>query len=187
MSLKQNYPGLPPIARGSSCPLKTDIKGDKLLYKSGNTVVLRSVEPSDDGKIEVMQYTQHLYPVTAAAMSPSGCYIASGDERGNLRIWACDTPDKILKLETPLFAGAILDIAWSGDSQRILAVGDGGAIFGKVIMWDSGNSVGEISGHMKKINSCSFKTSRPFRLVTGGEDNKVRLRRSSSPRLAAAA
>ena len=40
-------------------------------------------------------------------------------------------------------------------------------------MWDSGNTVGEISGHQKKINSCSFKATRPFRLVTGGEDNKV--------------
>ena len=65
-------------------------------------------------------------------MAPSGCYIASGDDHGNLRIWACDTPDQIIKLETPLFAGAVLDIAWSGDSQRVLAVGDGGAIFGKV-------------------------------------------------------
>ena len=132
MSLTQLYPGLPPLARGSSCPLKLDTKGDKLLYKSGNTVVLRDVEPTAEGKIGVMLYTQHSYPVTAAAMAPSGCYIASGDDHGNLRIWACDTPDQIIKLETPLFAGAVLDIAWSGDSQRVLAVGDGGAIFGKV-------------------------------------------------------
>jgi len=67
----------------------------------------------------------------------------------------------------------VLDIAWSGDSQRLMGVGDGSSTYGKVIMWDSGNSVGEISGHAKKINSCSFKTSRPFRLVTGGEDNKT--------------
>ena len=86
---------------------------------------------------------------------------------------ACDNPEQILKLETTLFAGAVLDIAWSGDSQRILAVGDGSNIYGKVIMWDSGNSVGEITGHMKKINSCTFKSTRPFRLATGGEDNKV--------------
>lgn len=132
MSLTQLYPGLPPLARGSSCPLKLDTKGEKLLYKSGNTVVLRDVEPTAEGKIGVMLYTQHSYPVTAAAMAPSGCYIASGDDHGNLRIWACDTPDQIIKLETPLFAGAVLDIAWSGDSQRVLAVGDGGAIFGKV-------------------------------------------------------
>jgi len=67
----------------------------------------------------------------------------------------------------------VLDLAWSGDSQRLLGCGDGSQVYGKVIMWDSGNSVGEISGHAKKVNSCAFKSSRPFRLVTGGEDNKV--------------
>ena len=173
MALAQCYPGLPPIARGSGCPLKLDKTGEKLLYKSGNVVVLRDLEPAADGKINVMLYTQHSYPVTCAAMAPSGCYIASGDERGNLRVWACDTPDQILKLDSPIFAGAILDIAWSADSQRIFVVGDGGQVFGKCIMWDSGNQVGEISGHAKKINSCSFKSTRPFRLCTGGEDNKV--------------
>ena len=173
MSVKQVYPGLPPLARGQACPLKLDIKGEKLLYKQGNTVVLRDVKPAADGSIGVQLYTQHLYPVTAAAMAPSGCYVASGDDHGNLRVWACDNPEQPIKLEAPMFAGEILDIAWSGDSQRILVVGNGGQVFGRVIMWDSGNSVGEVSGHQKKINSCSFKTTRPFRLVTGGEDNKV--------------
>jgi len=173
MSCTATIPGLPPIARGSPCPLKTDKTGEKLLYRSGNTVVLRDIVPNAEGKIGVQLYTQHSYPVTCACMAPSGCYIASGDDHGNLRVWACDNPDQILKLEAPMSNGAILDIAWSGDSQRILVVGDGGAIFGRVIMWDSGNSVGEIGGHAKKINSCDFKQTRPFRLVTGGEDNKV--------------
>jgi WD40 repeat protein len=173
MSLASLYPPFPPIARGSSCPLKTDIKKEKLIYRHGKAVVIRDIEPAADGKINTMLYTQHQWPVTAACMAPSGCYVASGDDHGNLRVWACDTPDQILKLECPLFAGEVLDIAWSGDSQRILAVGNGGSVFGRVIMWDSGNSVGEVSGHQKKINSCDFKTSRPFRLVTGGEDNKV--------------
>jgi len=168
-----SYPAFPPLSRGKPSSFKTDTKGEKLLYCQGNTVILRDIEPSADGKIATMTYTQHSYPVTAAAMAPSGCYIASGDDHGNLRVWACDNPDQILKLESPLFAGEVLDIAWSGDSQRILAVGNGGTTFGRVIMWDSGNSVGEVGGHAKKINTCSFKSSRPFRLVTGGEDNKV--------------
>ena len=84
MSIKQVYPGLPPLSRGTSCPLKLDIKGEKLLYKQGNTVVLRDIKPAADGSIGVQLYTQHLYPVTAAAMAPSGCYVASGDDHGNL-------------------------------------------------------------------------------------------------------
>jgi len=152
--------------------LKTDPKRTKLIYGYGNLVIIREAVPSAANKA-VQLYTGHSYPVTAVEMATSGCYMASGDKSGVVRIWACDNPDQILKLETPLFGGAVLDIAWSGDSQRLMGVGDGSSVYGKVIMWDSGNSVGEISGHVKKINSCSFKSSRPFRLCTGGEDNKV--------------
>ena len=49
------------------------------------------------------------------------------------------------------------------------------ALHAQVIMWDSGNSVGDIGGgHIKKIVSCSYKPTRPFRIATGSEDLKVR-------------
>ena len=41
-------------------------------------------------------------------------------------------------------------------------------------MWDSGNSVGEVGGgHIKKIVSCAYKPTRPFRVVTGSEALKA--------------
>ncbi|KAK0157336.1 hypothetical protein PV328_011090 [Microctonus aethiopoides] len=40
-------------------------------------------------------------------------------------------------------------------------------------MADTGTSVGEISGQSKSINSCDFRPSRPFRLITGSEDNTI--------------
>jgi WD repeat-containing protein 1 (actin-interacting protein 1) len=43
----------------------------------------------------------------------------------------------------------------------------------KVFTWDTGNSTGEMTGHAKRITTCSFKTSRPFRIMTGGEDFKT--------------
>lgn len=116
---------------------------------------------------------QHGYPVTAVAMSPSGSFVASGDTSGVVRIWACDNPDQILKLDTPMLGGKVLDLAWSGDGQRVVAVGEGRESFAKVIMWDSGNTVGDMPGHSKKINSVAFKPSRPFRIATGGEDTRV--------------
>jgi len=173
MSMLQVYPALPALVRAAGCPLKLDKAGEKLLYASGSTVVVRDIEPSADGKIGVMTYTKHSKPVTCAAMAPSGCYIASGDESGVVHIWACDTPEQIIKLETIPFAGPVRDIAWSGDNNRVLCVGGSGQVFGKVFMWDSGNSVGEVTGHAKTVNSCSFKSSRPFRLCTGGEDGVV--------------
>ncbi|KAL1528950.1 hypothetical protein AB1Y20_010272 [Prymnesium parvum] len=165
-------PCMPNLVRGQPTSLKCSPDGKKLLYGLGRTVVIRDIEPSG-GMIKAQLYTQHQYEVTAAAMAPSGCYVATGDKTGKLRIWACDNPEQILKLESEMFGGAILDIAWSPDNSRVCAVGDGREVYGKVIMWDSGNSVGDVSGHTKKVNSCSFKSTRPFRICTGGEDGLV--------------
>ena len=54
-----------------------------------------------------------------------------------------------------------------------MQVGDGRDSFGRVFMWDTGSSVGEISGHGKKILSCDFKQTRPFQIVTASEDMQV--------------
>lgn len=43
--------------------------------------------------------------------------------------------------------------------------------FGAVFLWDSGSSVGEITGHNKVINSVDIKQTRPYRLATGSDDN----------------
>mmetsp|Transcript_17184 Transcript_17184/g.28802 ORF Transcript_17184/g.28802 Transcript_17184/m.28802 type:complete len:540 (-) Transcript_17184:456-2075(-) len=106
-------------------------------------------------------------------MAPNSCWIASGDSSGVVKVWACDQPDRTdvpVKLETAVMSGEILDISWSPDSTRIAIGGNGKSVVAKVIMWDSGNSVGDMGNHTKKVNSITFKSSRPFRVVTGGED-----------------
>ena len=45
--------------------------------------------------------------------------------------------------------------------------------FGHVFLWDSGSSVGEITGHSKFINAIDYRPVRPFRVVTAGEDRNV--------------
>ena len=75
--------------------------------------------------------------------------------------------------EYHIIAGRINDIAWDGDSQRIIAVGDGKERFGHCITADSGNSVGEISGHSAQINSVSMRQQRPFRAATGSDDTSL--------------
>lgn len=37
-------------------------------------------------------------------------------------------------------------------------------------MWDSGTNVGEFDGHSRRVLSCAYKPTRPFRIVTCGED-----------------
>lgn len=72
-----------------------------------------------------------------------------------------------------IISGRINDIAWDGDSQRIIAVGDGREQFGRCITADSGNSVGEISGHSSIINTVAIRQQRPIRAATGADDNSV--------------
>lgn len=36
--------------------------------------------------------------------------------------------------------------------------------------WDSGSTVGDFDGHSKRVLSCAFKPTRPFRIITCGED-----------------
>lgn len=55
----------------------------------------------------------------------------------------------------------------------MVIVGEGRERFGHVFMTETGTSVGEISGQSKPINSCDFRPVRPFRIITGSEDNTI--------------
>ena len=83
MSLKTIYPSFPPIARGNPSVIKTDAKRERIIYANSRTVVIKNV--ADPTKVQL--FTGHQYPVTAVAMSPSGCYMATGDKSGKLMIW----------------------------------------------------------------------------------------------------
>lgn len=95
------------------------------------------------------------------------------DQSGKVRIWDTVNKEHILKNEFHPFGGPIKDIAWSPDNQRMVVVGEGRERFGHVFMSETGTSVGEISGQSKPINSCDFRPTRPFRIVTGSEDNTI--------------
>lgn len=95
------------------------------------------------------------------------------DVSGKLRIWDTTQAEHILKYEYQPLSGAIKDIAWSEDSKRIVVVGTGREKFGNVFLWDSGSSVGQITGHFKDINAVDYKPTRPFRICTASEDSDV--------------
>lgn len=117
------------------------------------------------------QYTAHTAPTTVARFSPSGYYVASGDSSGIVRVWDCTASGSgSTKGEYPIISGRINDLAWDGDSQRIIAVGDGREKFGHCITADSGNTVGEISGHTAQIQCVSVRQQRPLRAATGSDD-----------------
>ncbi|KAF2794054.1 WD40 repeat-like protein [Melanomma pulvis-pyrius CBS 109.77] len=158
----------PTTVRGQPTPLSSDPKGERIAYASGKSIFLRSIDDPAVSK----QYTQHTAQTTVARFSPSGYYVASGDASGTVRVWDC-AGEGATKGEYHIIAGRINDLAWDGDSQRIIAVGDGKERFGHCITADSGNSVGEISGHSSQINSVSIRQQRPLRAATGSDDTSL--------------
>ncbi|ODQ54063.1 tricorn protease domain 2-containing protein [Saitoella complicata NRRL Y-17804] len=137
--------------------------------QSNKSIFLRSLT----NPAESIQYDQHTHPTTVAKFSPSGYYVASADASGAVRVWDCAGTDQILKLETKPIAGALKDLAWDSESKRLIAVGDGKERFGAAFTADSGNSVGEISGHSSVVNAVSIRQQRPFRAVTASDDTCV--------------
>ncbi|KAJ3205559.1 hypothetical protein HDU82_005132 [Entophlyctis luteolus] len=159
----------PATTRGHAVHLGEDPKGENFLYTNGRSVIIRSIKD----QFVASQYTQHTAPATVARYAPSGFYIASGDERGNIRIWDTINSENILKTETRPLAGRINDIAWDGESKRLIAVGEGKDKFAHAFLFDTASSVGEMSGHSKTINAVSMRASRPFKAVTASDDMSV--------------
>lgn len=83
--------------------------------------------------------TEHTQPTTVARISPSGFYCASGDISGTVRIWDIAGTDQTLKLETKAIGGRVNDLAWDGESKRMIAVGDGRERFGSAFFVDGGS------------------------------------------------
>jgi WD40 repeat protein len=164
---KQNVFGsIPATTRGKCTLIGGDPKGENILYCCGNSVVIRNI----NNPLICDYYNDHQHAPTVARYSPSGFYIASGDTSGTVRIWDTTQAEHLLKIELRPLSGAINDMSWSDDSKRIVAVGDGKEKFGAAFLFDTGASVGEITGHSKPIVSCDFKKTRPYRVITGGED-----------------
>uniref|UniRef100_A0A3Q3IT13 Anaphase-promoting complex subunit 4 WD40 domain-containing protein n=1 Tax=Monopterus albus TaxID=43700 RepID=A0A3Q3IT13_MONAL len=164
--LKHVFASLPQMERGVAKVIGGDPKGNNFLYTNGKCVIIRNIENPAIADI----YTEHAHQVTVAKYAPSGFYIASGDASGKIRIWDTTQKEHLLKYEYTPISGKIKDIAWTEDSKRIAVVGDGREKFGAVFLWDSGSSVGDVSGHSKLINSVDIRQKRPYRLATASDD-----------------
>lgn len=169
IELQKTTVGNPTTKRAFTTHLSYDKLRNKLIYPSGKCVVLRSLDEAGENWI----FNGHKYPVSVAKISPSGYYVASGDDAGNVLIWDCSQPEMILKSEFKVLGNKINDLAWDADSTRIIAVGNGSDKFGHCFSFDSGNSIGEIIGHSSQINSVAIKPTRPYSAFTVGDDSNV--------------
>ncbi|KAL9229267.1 hypothetical protein vseg_004752 [Gypsophila vaccaria] len=165
-TLSETYACVPSTERGRGILISGDPKSNNILYCNGRSVMIRSL----DNPQQVEVYGEHAYPVTVARYSPNAEWIASADVSGTVRIWGTHN-GFVLKNEFKVLSGRIDDLQWSPDMMRIVASGDGkGKSFVRAFMWDSGSTVGDFDGHSKRVLSCAFKPTRPFRIVTCGED-----------------
>eukprot|EP00392_Amoebophrya_sp_AT5.2_P011087 g11162.t1 len=165
----QTLPALPAVERGVYLPI--DLQQHLLVYPQNTNVVLINLTSKPP---QPFVFTKHgAVSVSAVQIAPNGNYVASGDANGKLRIWSTKG-EHVQKAEYQLFAGKIMDIAWCPDSQRIAVCGSG-ANQAVVILMESGNTVGQIAHHSKRINSVDYRPARPFRVVTAGEDFVVSL------------
>ncbi|XP_074302469.1 actin-interacting protein 1-1-like [Silene latifolia] len=165
-SLSETYACVPSTERGRGILISGDPKSNNILYCNGRSVIIRSLD--NPQKVEV--YGEHAYPVSVARYSPNAEWIASADVSGTVRIWGTHN-GFVLKNEFKVLSGRIDDLQWSPDMLRIVASGDGkGKSFVRAFMWDSGSTVGDFDGHSKRVLSCAFKPTRPYRIVTCGED-----------------
>lgn len=157
----------PSTERGKPTQLSVDSKGERIAYVNQKSVFLRSI----DDPSKSTQYTGHTSTTTVARFSPSGYYVASGDSTGAVKVWDCVGEGRTRG--TYQITRSINDLAWDGESQRIIAVGDGKERFGHCITADSGNSVGEISGQTAQINSVAIRQQRPYKAATGSDDTTI--------------
>ncbi|OMO97219.1 hypothetical protein CCACVL1_04629 [Corchorus capsularis] len=164
--LAETYACVPSTERGRGILISGDPKSNKVLYTNGRSVIILDL----NNPLNVSIYGEHAYPATVARFSPNGEWIASADVSGTVRIWGTHN-DHVLKKEFKVLSGRIDDLQWSPDGMRIVASGDGkGKSLVRAFMWDSGTNVGEFDGHSRRVLSCAFKPTRPFRIVTCGED-----------------
>ncbi|KAK0573076.1 hypothetical protein LWI29_002644 [Acer saccharum] len=169
--LSETYACAPSTERGRGILISGDPKSNSILYCNGRSVLVRYL----DRPLHVQVYGEHGYPVTVARYSPNGEWIASADVSGTVRIWGTHN-EFVLKKEFKVLSGRIDDLQWSPDGMRIVACGDGkGKSLVRAFMWDSGSTVGDFDGHSRRVLSCDFKPTRPFRIVTCGEDFLVNL------------
>ncbi|CAK8579720.1 unnamed protein product [Lathyrus sativus] len=164
--LSETYACTPSTERGRGILISGDSKSNSILYTNARSVVMMNLQ----NPLQVSVYGEHAYPATVARFSPNGEWVASADVSGTVRIWGTRN-EFVLKKEFRVLSGRIDDLQWSPDGIRIVACGEAkGNSFVRAFMWDSGTNVGEFDGHSRRVLSCAYKPTRPFRIVTCGED-----------------
>ena len=121
-----------------------------------------------------MVYTDFLNKVTCVKYAPNGNFLASGDDKGKVKIFSYNegTKEFVAKKEHSMLMGAVKDIAFTDDSARLCGVGEGKDYFAKAIIADSGNKLGDLFGPTKNLLAVDIK-KKPYRMALAGEESDI--------------
>jgi WD40 repeat protein len=147
---------------------------DKIIaYGCQKNLVIRNL--SDPSKT-VIYNAQVLNIITCAKYSANGNYLAYGDDKGGIRIigWSNADSDWVIKYENQsMLNGAVSDLSWTDDHQKIVVVGAGGKRAAAVNI-EMNNQAGELIGHNATLLCCDVKP-KPYKLIVSGEDKEIQI------------
>lgn len=110
----------------------------------------------------------HAQPVSTAAWSPDGRWLASGDEAGTIRVWPVGREGEPAAWQGHERRIAVL--AWSPDGKRLASVASGDTV---TRLWtETGAAAGALEGHAKSVLSLAWAPNGRM-LATGGADEQV--------------
>lgn len=176
ITLEKCLPPVPSTERNFSTHLSYDKHTDSLAYATGKSALVRSL--SEDTVVQFVGHGTATVKVVKFSPITGSQYLVSGDSSGKVIVWSWNKNDRgeietSIKSEFQVLAGPISDISWDFEGKRLAVVGEGRDNFGAFISWDSGNSLGEVSGHSQRINAVHIKQSRPMRAFSVGDDGSV--------------
>ncbi|MES1915858.1 MAG: hypothetical protein MHM6MM_007750, partial [Cercozoa sp. M6MM] len=167
-SIVKSLAPLPQTERGHGIHVYGTTAGGvpRIVYTNGTHVMVRQL----DDPSQCFVFSEHKVKANVARFSPSGEWIASGDDMGKVLIWGAKNGHVKNEVQA---CRKVLDIDWSGDGKRVVAAGDGNEQIAKVFPWDSSSNLGQVTGHSKAILGVAFRRERPYRIVTASEDRAM--------------
>lgn len=146
--------------------LGADISPDQTKIVFGGPSRIVKVFSTKDGSV-LFKLKKHTDWVTAAAFSPNGEWLATGDRNGGITIWDADNG-----LEIHTLAGhktGITALSWRPDSKVLASGSEDGAA--KIWEMNEGKQVKTWNPHPSGVLSLSY--THDGRVVTCGRDNQV--------------
>ncbi|KAA0169622.1 hypothetical protein FNF27_06917 [Cafeteria roenbergensis] len=171
----------PTPTRGKAMRVHSSPDGKLIAYGAGQVVVVRSVEDFSVGFV----YEEHLANVLCASFSPDGEFIASGDVKGEVRVWAVNDLAHTARKVLMGLPGGVEDIAWDS-SGSLLAMTGQGTDKARICTVDSGTDMGTMKPMSKTGLAVAASAGAPSGFAFAGEDKQVLVYTEKPAKLAAA-